>query len=340
MRENNQTAKKKATKVIDELLSSKHEAEILSLQRQIKKLEERNASLVRGLEKARELWGSTYVAPKVPKAPKRHKSNKFYVRVAITDTHGIHINELARNALLHDLEVLHPEEIVLLGDHMDCGSVISRFQVMYMQELSQSLADDRKAAADFLDEVQKRCPNANIYYLQGNHERRVERWAIETFRHPDDIRHAIAAYAPEGALHLPERGIKYFTGHECHCGLTDPGTIRLGECLFTHGYARGLHPAYNHLLKYGMNVVHGHNHRSQSYVKRTASKIAIGAWCAGCLCEVQPYYFHTEATDHTHGYHVQFVNRRTGEFAPWNVPILNGVSVLPNVREILQSKSI
>jgi hypothetical protein len=328
----------KAKRVIDNLIGTKHEAEVLALQRRIKNLEERNRALIRGLDKARDLWGSTYVAPKVLKAPKKKRSNKFYTRVAITDTHGIHIDIPSRDAFLNDLEVLRPEEVVFLGDHMDCGSVISRFQVMYMQELSQSLADDRKAAADFFDEVQARCPNADFYYMQGNHERRVERWCIETFRHPDDIRHALETYGPEHALHLKQRGIKFFTGHECHCGLTDPGMIRLGECFFTHGYACGLHPAYTHLQKYGTNVVHGHNHRSQSYVKRAADKVAIGAWCGGCLCIVQPYYFHTQATDHTNGYHVQFVNKRTGEFAPWNVPILGGVSVLPNVREIVMQK--
>jgi hypothetical protein len=111
-------------------------------------------------------------------------------------------------------------------------------------------------------------------------------------------------------------------------GLSVPGTIRLGKCFFTHGISHSQHAAAQHLRRFGANVVFGHVHRSQAIVERTVTSDGFGAWCPGTLAKLQPLYRHTAPTSWSHGYAVQFVNRRTGTFLHFNVPIFKGRSIL------------
>ncbi|MBA3684186.1 MAG: hypothetical protein H0W72_02980 [Planctomycetes bacterium] len=60
---------------------------------------------------------------------------------------------------------------------------------------------------------------------------------------------------------------------------------------------------------------------------RTVASGEIGAWCPGTLAIQQPFYFHTNLTDHSHGHLVQIV-AKSGGFLSINVPIINGVSHL------------
>ena len=107
------------------------------------------------------------------------------IRVAIPDSHGEHIDIPARDACLRDLRSLDPHEIVMLGDHVDAGGTFSAHQRSYTNEMTESYADDTEAANRFLDAIQRAAPRARIYYLEGNHEQHVERWASREFQRRD-----------------------------------------------------------------------------------------------------------------------------------------------------------
>ena len=250
------------------------------------------------------------------------------IRVALGDLHGCDQDIKARDATIHDLEMLQPEHIIILGDWLNCGGVFSRWQRVHVSEYAYSYGNDVAAGNDTLDLIQKACPNAIIEQEEGNHEARIDKWAAREFSDRGMAETAIRAFGAETALNLEKRGIKYYKNNECHDGLHKPGIILRGKCGFTHGYAGGKHPTERHMLDYGMNVVQGHNHREQSYSGRTAREPKIAAWCPGCLCILQQYYAHERPTDHTHGYHLQFVNRKTEWFSGNNIAIINGVSLL------------
>lgn len=249
-------------------------------------------------------------------------------RVIFPDLHGEHLDKAATDAFLSDLKRLNPEEVVGLGDIIDCGGVFSAHARSYTEELTESYQDDVAACNWFLDEVQKRAPRARIYLLEGNHEQRVERWAASAFPSAKDARMVLERFGPERVLKLKDRGIKYYKRSEFYHGISIPGTIRLGKCFFVHGICHSKHAASTHLARFGANVVFGHVHRSQAVIERTVSSDGIGAFCPGTLAKLQPLYRHTAPSDWSHGYAVQYV-AKSGNFMHVNVPIVKGVSLLP-----------
>jgi len=256
---------------------------------------------------------------------------KNFVRVVCPDSHGEHIDLTARDAFLSDLKMLDPQEIVMLGDHLDCAGTFSTHQRSYTNEMAESYEDDVRAANRFLDLIQRRAPRAKIHYLEGNHEQHVERWAARTFQNRKDAVALLEAFGPEKVLRLKSRGIRYYNRSTMYMGLSIPGTIRLGQCYFVHGVSHSKHAAATHLARFGANVVFGHVHRMQSVNERTVSSAGYGAWCPGTLAKLQPLYAHTAPTSWSHGYGAQFV-AASGQFLHLNVPIHKGKSLLHALR--------
>lgn len=253
------------------------------------------------------------------------------IRVVVPDSHGEHIDLKARDAFLGDLKRLAPQEIVMLGDHLDCGGTFSVHERTYTNEMCESYEDDCAAANLFLDMIHARAPRARIHYIEGNHEQHVERWAVRNFSSHKDAVGLLKAYGPEAALRLKKRGIRYYKRSTHYMGLSIPGTIKLGKCFFTHGVSHAKHTAASHLARFGANVVFGHVHRMQSVNERTVTSDGFGAWCPGTLAKLQPLYAHTAPTSWSHGYGVQFVSK-SGQFIHVNVPIHKGKSLLHAMR--------
>ncbi len=256
---------------------------------------------------------------------------KNLVRVILPDSHGEHIDVAARDACCDDIAKLNPHEIVMLGDHLDAGGTFSTHQRSYTNEMTESYADDCRAANRFLDMIQRRAPRAAIYYLEGNHEQHVERWAARNFLSHKDACGMLDVYGPQAVLKLKSRGIRYFKRSTQYMGLSIPGAIKLGKCFFVHGVSASKHAAATHLARFGANVVFGHIHRIQSVNERTVTSAGFGAWCPGTLAKLQPLYAHTAPTSWSHGYAVQFV-AASGQFIHVSVPIHKGTSLLSCLR--------
>lgn len=250
------------------------------------------------------------------------------IRVIIPDSHGHAIARKAMQLFLQDLKELDPDEIVMLGDHVDCSGLFTTHKRSYREELEYSYLRDIEYAKVFLDAVQECAPRAEIHYLEGNHELRVEKWAANTFENAQDAGYLLSAFAPCALLGLEERGIQYYRMGEFYQNLLLPGTIRLGKCHFVHGIAANKYATAKHLERFGANVVHGHTHRMQAHTTRLVAVGEIGAWCPGTLSELQPMYMHTNPSEWSHGYAVQLVNPGTGTFLHVNVPICEDTSLL------------
>jgi predicted phosphodiesterase len=283
------------------------------------------ASLTAEVERLRKVR-----APK-PVKIRRGKAAKHTVRVIIPDSHGAHIDPAARDAFLADLAGMHVDEVVWLGDHLDCGGTFSTHQRNYTHELTESYDADVTAANAFLDDVHARSVNARHYYIFGNHESHVERWIARTFQSYKDAEMMLRLVGPEGVLRLRERGFRAVRSSEFVDGLAIPGTIRLGRCFFTHGISHSKHAASVHLERFGASVVFGHIHRSMSVVSRTVTSHGHGAHCPGTLAKLQPSYMHTSPTSWSHGYAVQLVSVSTGTFMHMNIPIIDGISMMREV---------
>lgn len=303
----------------------------LAHQREVRALQDDNRHLKAELDKALERLSRRHkaVVPQGP-VPIRPKDGDF-TRAFCCDLHGAKMHSGAAGAFLADMKVLQPSEIILGGDMVDVGGFLALHHVLgYVAETSYSYDDDIAAGNGFLDRLMSNCPKAHITYIEGNHENRVERWALtQTLRHAKDAEGLRKRNAPEFLLKLAERGIQYKRMSEFYDGLSVPGTIRRGKCYFTHGsFLRSKNAARDAVNKFSGNVVFGNTHRRDDYVGHRPNVGVLGGYNPGCLCELQPLWNNTDPTDWTHGYAVQFVRRGNGEFLHINIPIVNSQSLL------------
>lgn len=268
----------------------------------------------------------------------RSRAAKHLVRVVVPDSHGAHIDVAARDAMLRDLRTMHVDEVVWLGDHLDCGGVFSTHQRAYTNEIAETFDDDVRSANKLLDLVEKACPDAENHFIYGNHEDHVERWASRTFFSKVDADNFLERQGPAACLGLKERGFRVYRTQETYGGLPTPGVFRLGRCHFTHGWCFGRNATADHLTAAGVSIVHGHTHTAQSSMTRTMASGGAGAWCPGTLARLQPLYRHNAPTRWTHGYLLQLVNRNTQRFMSIPVPIIRGESMLASVEGVFSRK--
>lgn len=249
------------------------------------------------------------------------------VRAIWPDSHGTYADPVAMGVFLHDLALLQPEEVVMLGDHVDCGGFLAQHHVIgYVAQGTYTYEDDVEAARQHLDQAQKAAPKAKFTYIEGNHEDRVERWCMQqTLANSKDGDYLRRAFAPCFLLGLAERGIDYVRRSVCYDGLSIPGTRRFGKCLFLHD--PGISDPRRALARFGTSLVHGHDHASHANVSATVGAGEIGIWSFGCLALRQQLYAHSRPTGHTNGYGIQLVSR-SGHFLTISVPIIGGVSYL------------
>lgn len=320
-------AKKRPKSMVDEIgaleTESKSAREVDLLRKKLKAAEE----LIKKQQVRLEQQSASKY--KLPNQRPLKPGRGGHVRVIIPDTHGCFIDGQAAATFLRDLEALQPKEIVMLGDHIDCGGFLAQHHTLgFVASAGYTFEDDVAAANQFLDQVQKAAPRAAIHYLEGNHEVRISRWIITAaLRNQQDSAYLLKMFSPESVLHLAKRKIPYYSWATKYHGCRVPGTIRLGKCYFTHGSRHGKTAAQSMLAQFGAPVVFGHIHKMLSTCNRTVAQGEIGAWSPGCLTSLQPLWRNTDCTDWTHGYGVQVV-RPDGDFLHINVPIIDGKSYL------------
>jgi hypothetical protein len=263
------------------------------------------------------------------KAPTRVRMRGDLLRVIIPDSHGSAIDPVAAGAFLHDLKKIDPQEIVMGGDHVDCGGFLAQHHTLgYVAQTDYSYFEDIEAANHFIDQIQCAAPRARIHYIEGNHERRVETWCVtESLRNRKDSEMLRRFLAPEYMLRLKARGITYYRQSEHYMGIGIPGAIRLGKCYFWHSVSTAKQAAAVNLRQFAANVVYFHTHREDMASGVPVGKGDIGAWNPGCLCKRQPLWQHTRPTDWTTGYAVQCVSP-TQNFLHINARIVDGSSLL------------
>jgi predicted phosphodiesterase len=195
------------------------------------------------------------------------KPSSFKRVCFVSDIHVPEHDAFAVRAWLKWAKANQPDMIILGGDILELESCSGHGGNIHSAPLFTS---EIEAGNAFLDDVQAACPNAEIVYLEGNHETRLHRKV--------DLMTPTLA----GALHLPdllrlsERGISW---HNYGSVFFAFGS-KLGA---THGTKANDHHAKAHLAAYGSSIVYGHTHRPQLYVQGYANNRLRGAFGAPCL---------------------------------------------------------
>ena len=167
--------------------------------------------------------------------------------------------------------------IYLNGDIMDLYKASDYEQDVSKRDLKYEI-DVCKA---FIDLLRKEFPKANIFYKEGNHEMRWERFlrvkapivlGFEEFKLP------IILKLEESKVHwIPNKHL-----------------VIAGKLHMIHGNeykgGGGINVARTLWLRAGASVIAGDKHKTQSGLKTNIDKSITGTWSVGCLCELNPDY--------------------------------------------------
>jgi predicted phosphodiesterase len=315
---------------VKQILKQDDKSEVKALKGRIRELEQELVRVTESLEKTRK------AKHKIPVQGKLRTGRGAYVRMFLPDTHGHSVDPPALKAFLTDLEYLNPREIIMMGDHLDCGGFLAQHHTLgFIAETENTFESDVMAANELLDAVQGLCPKADIKYLEGNHEERIEKWIVNAvLRNGKDAAYLRTLMGPETVMHLDSRGIPYIKKSECYDGCRVQGTIRAGNCFVTHGTRHGKNAAAAMLNRFNASVVFGHVHKLMAAADRNVKDGEIGAWSVGHLSRQQPLWRHGDPTDWSQGYGFQIV-QTDEDFLHINVPIMEGKSYLASLGRLL-----
>lgn len=198
--------------------------------------------------------------------------------------------------------------IYLNGDIIDCYKASFHEQDPKKRDMSYEF----DVARQFLDLLIKEFPKAKIFYKQGNHEMRWERF----LRVKAPIVLDMEEFRIEVLLKLREKGIEWIPNNQL---------VKAGKLNMIHGNeykgGGGINVARTLWLRAGDNVIAGDKHKTQTGLKTNIDKKIIGTWSVGCLCELNPDYM--PFNEWNIGFaHIEISNN--GEFSVHNKQIING----------------
>lgn len=195
--------------------------------------------------------------------------NKF---VVLSDIHFPFDNPKAIFETVNFMVRYNPKYIFLNGDIIDCYS-LSRFDKEPKRILS--LQKELDLAIAFITDLIELFPKAKIVYIEGNHEKRLQKYLNN---HPEIS--SLRTLTIKELLGLDSIGVEYLPNYNLN-GLF----ITHGEIVrkYSGQSARG------ELDKNDISGISGHTHRLSHYFKSTPHRDL--QWCeSGCLCDLNPVY--------------------------------------------------
>jgi hypothetical protein len=282
-----------------------------------------HAETVKALERVRFTKPPKKITPRTSTA-----GTGDIVEVIFSDVHGNKHDPAAMAAFLGDLKSLNPDRLIIGGDFIDCGGFLAEHHTLgYVAETEDSYEDDVAVANSLLDQILAAARPSEVHYIEGNHEWRVERWALtQRLAHHKDTDLLRRTFCPEHVLRLKDRGIAYYHQGKTHGDCDTPGWVKIDKAFFVHKISNARDAAGQAMAKAAGNIVFFDTHRAQFKPMHLPGVGLISAWNPGCLCKRQPLYANTRPTEWTHGYLVRFISKKTGNFQMTNITINDGVS--------------
>lgn len=226
----------------------------------------------------------------------------------LSDLHFPYHNTEAINAAIQEGKKENVDCVYINGDLLD------------FYQVSHFLKDPRKAdmfnelelGKEFFGYLRQEFPKANIYYVPGNHEIRLEKYLM--------------VKAPE-LLGIPEFRLDVLLNVREHDVVFIPhgSKIYFGKLLVEHGDklrgTGGVSPARTLALKFKRHCISGHWHRTNEAISKVYDSDSFVTYSVGCLCELEPEYM--PVNDHNHGFAI-IEMMKNGDFMVKNKKIENG----------------
>ena len=223
-------------------------------------------------------------------------NQKFKHAIAYGDSHFPFQDDAALSVVKRVIADVRPEKVIHMGDLIDCWQ-ISTFDRDPLRR--ESLQDDADVGFAHLKEIYMLTPEAEHYYLEGNHEQRLTR----TIARMNDQQRELAKlrnfqkYVNWPAI-MAEAGVDMWK----FVPLKGQARRRIFPNMVTkHGTkvrAKSGYTASAEMVKYGQSGISGHTHRLGAVYHRDFNG-SVGWAETGCTCDLVPEY--TEDPDWQHG---------------------------------------
>lgn len=153
-----------------------------------------------------------------------------------------------------------PDFHIHIGDLLNCASVSRHNKNNRLIQALNPIEDDFAAGNVHFDKLAKATPNADLYYLEGNHEYWCKQYEAE---HPASKNQ----FNVVRQLRLKERGVK-FVPYETQ----REKPLTLGKMDFVHGFYCGTHHAFKTANEADRNICYGHTHTYQIACRKGLSR--------------------------------------------------------------------
>lgn len=258
--------------------------------------------------------------PKNPyKLPESHSEKREPFKLPVACNNILFISDL--HIPYHDIQAI--EAALDYGVKNKVNTIFINGDLIDFHKQSKFVHDPRKrstlqefdAAKEFLRILRATFPDAQIYWLKGNHDTRYEHWlmqkAPELFGDP--------YYQLENRLKLNEEGVLL---------LDDKTLVKIGKLSVTHGHLvmRGFFAPVNSArgvyMKSKQSTIISHVHKVSSHSETNMDGDVVTTYSTGCLCELRPDYSPLVA-NYQHGFaHIQV--EPNGDYHVQNFQIING----------------
>ena len=201
--------------------------------------------------------------------------------------------------------------IFINGDLID-NHQVSRFET---DPKKRSVKQEFDATKQFLVSLRTAFPDADIYWLKGNHCIRWEKFLLMKVREIWDDEY----FHLEERLQLNEVKVKL---------LDDKTLVKAGKLSITHGHHifKGVftpvNPSRGAFLRAKQSLIVGHLHRASHHPEVDLDGKIISCWSTGCLCELKPNYS-PMVSNSQHGF-AHILVESNGDYTVKNYQIVNG----------------
>jgi len=209
---------------------------------------------------------------------------KFRKGVASQDYHFPYQDDSCVDAFFRFIKKEKPDDIFFGGDIADFYQ-LSRFDKDPNRMSPKSFAFELLQIREFFCRCRKTCPEANIVFIEGNHEARLQKYLNEK----------CPVFAWEDLKEfedLPSLRIRSLFGLEKYNIIHRTDHYKYGKFIICHGDVVRKHAGYSAKAEFdrnGCNGLSGHTHRDGKYSVRNRG----GNWVwyeNYCMCDLQPSY--------------------------------------------------
>lgn len=171
--------------------------------------------------------------------------------VLMPDLHAPVHDRQALAAFLEGLAAIHPDELLILGDFIDCHAP-ARWSKGSAAEYADSLPGELEAGKAVLQQIRDHYPDGEISFIKGNHEARIDSYLHQYAPAISGLVPPLSELLGFGDVGVTLRSQPYAIA---------PGVVAIHGKLLSSVLGGAGQSAFKERQRHGTSVIQGHTHR-------------------------------------------------------------------------------